>query len=147
VGSGSCELPLRPGEANALDTLGRLGGELCALEGTGVPLIVTAGDDVTWEQVAAVLGAALPSTECSRGVVLQAEDSPLDNCASPIALTELGTRLAQTDAEASEPEFRRWCFINSSLKNKKECFGSQAACVAEAKHWVEKPKQSCQGER
>jgi serine/threonine protein kinase len=149
VGSGSCELPLGSGEATALEPLGRLTGELCALGGVGVPIIVTAGNDVTWEQLAAVLGAALPSPECSRGVVLQAGASTLDGCANPVAIEELKSKLAQPseDADASEPEFRRWCFINSSLKNKKVCRSTRAACISEAQHWVDKPRQSCEGER
>jgi hypothetical protein len=145
VGGGSCELPLDPSEPPALESLGRITGELCALGGVGIPIVVSASDDVSWEKIAVVLGAALPSPECARGVVLEAEVSTPEDCGSPVAIADLDDKLA--GPPASEPEFRRWCFINSSLKSKKVCRNTRAACIAEAQHWVDKPRQACQGER
>jgi serine/threonine protein kinase len=144
VGAGSCELELEPPADTGLESLGLLSAQLCQLNTVRIAVIVGAEDDVSWEQVANVLSAALPSAECSRGIVIEAGIQALPDCASPVAVAELGTKL-EAEAEA-EPQFRQWCFINSRMRSRKECHPTRAACIAEAQHWVEHPSRSCRGE-
>jgi serine/threonine protein kinase len=141
AGAGTCERPASPD----LESLGQLGTQLCQLDAVSVAVIVGADDDVPWEQVANILGAALPSTQCPRDIVIESGMPAMPDCATPIAMTEVGTRLA--GASASTEQFRRWCFINSSLRSKKVCRPTQAACIAEAAHWVDHPRRSCRGEQ
>lgn len=145
VGTGSCALEIEPPANTGLESLGLLSAQLCQLNAVSIAVIVGATDDVPWEQVANVLSAALPSAECSSGVVIEAGIQALPDCATPVAVAELGAKL---DSETSGvDQFRRWCFINSRLKSKKVCRPTQAACIAEAQHWVEHPRRSCRGEQ
>jgi serine/threonine protein kinase len=144
VGTGSCELELEPPADTGLESLGLLSAQLCQLNAVSIAVIVGAEDDVTWEQVANVLSAALPSADCSRGIVIEAGSSALPDCATPVAVEELGTKL-EREVE-SEQQFRQWCFINSRMRSKKVCRPTRAACIAEAQHWVEQPSRSCRGE-
>jgi tRNA A-37 threonylcarbamoyl transferase component Bud32 len=139
AGAGSCEL-LAGAE---LESLGLLSAQLCQLDAVSISVIVGAEDDVTWEQVANVLSAALPSAACSRGIVIEAEIQAMPDCETPIAIAELGAKL---EANGAEQEFGKWCFINSRLRGKKECRPTRAACIAEAQHWVANPRRSCRGE-
>jgi serine/threonine protein kinase len=145
VGAGSCELELEPPANTGLESLGLLSAQLCPLNAVSIAVIVGAEDDVSWEQVANVLSAALPSAECSRDIVIEAGIQALPDCASPVAVAELGTKL-EHEAE-SEQQFRQWCFINSRMRSKKVCRPTRAACIAEAQHWVEHPSRSCRGEQ
>jgi tRNA A-37 threonylcarbamoyl transferase component Bud32 len=140
AGAGSCELPFA---GAGLESLGLLSAQLCQLDAVSISVIVGAEDDVTWEQVANVLSAALPSAACSRGIVIEAGIEAMPDCATPIAVAELGAKL---EADGAEQEFGKWCFINSRLRGKKECRPTQAACIAEAQHWVANPRRSCRGE-
>jgi hypothetical protein len=85
--------------------------------------------------------------DCSRGITLEAGILAMPDCATPVAVAELGTKLAGEKPPESEPQFRQWCFINSRLKSKKVCRPTQAACIAEAQHWVASPRRHCRGEQ
>ena len=133
-GAGSCELPLDP--SAGLARLAGLATELCAHDGLSTPIIISADNDVAWQQITTVIAAALPSDECAGEIVIEAGSTPAPDCAAPVAIAALD----------DEPQYRRWCFINSRLRSKKECRSTRAACIAEAKHWVDNPQKSCKGE-
>ena len=135
AGAGSCELPL-----TSLVSLGLLANGLCSLEAAGIPFILSAHDDVAWQQVVDVLDAAQQDAACSHAITIETSGrEEMTDCATPLALPDLAAKLPA--------EFRRWCFINTSLRNKKECRPTQAACIAEAQHWVDNPRRSCRGEK
>ena len=89
AGAGTCELGLASGSAEELVPLRRLSAALCEHATVSIPVIISADDDVAWERIAAVLSAALPSADCSLGIVIEARIEAPPNCASPVALADL----------------------------------------------------------
>jgi serine/threonine protein kinase len=153
VGAGSCELNVEAPASVGLEPLSLLSKQLCQLNAVSIAVVVSADDDVPWEQVANALSAALPSAECSSGIVIEAGMQSMPDCGAAIAVAELGTKL-ESEANGGiqpepepEPEFRRWCFRNSNIKSKKVCLPTQAECIREAGHWVDHPRRSCRGEQ
>jgi hypothetical protein len=144
AGGGACELEISAPASAGLDSLGLLSSQLCQLGGVSISVIVGADDDVSWEQIANVLSAALPSAACSRGIVIEAGIQALPDCATPVAVADLDTNLTPPEPAT---QYRKWCFINSRLKSRKVCRPTRAACIAEAQHWVEHPQRSCRGEQ
>ena len=150
VSGGSCEARFEAPATTGLEALARLGAALCEQNGISAPLIVSAADTVDWASIATVLDAANLSRDCSRGILIETGLEAHATCDEPLSIDEvpvaLGLVTPSDEPEPAEVEFKRWCFVNRRLKNKKTCKRTQAACIAEARHWVDKPKRACRGE-